>query len=393
MREQPLVARGVRAATREDGNTGQTRHSLPGNDPKSGAPMAGKGARHAGTVRFPEGLALSRRYGVPRSTEVQLVVRAVRCKGVAVICRGVAMGLLFPFASAVAGVGGFVAPPPAVPVATSPPAVAANANRFQASVATFGGKRQVMTSDGRRASAGQGNAELQFQVGQLYFRGNGVDKDEQEALRWYRRAAEQGHAEAQFMLGAALLLGWDAPLEGVKWLRRAASQGNEAAIEVLAYTHFTAAPVMTHTAPALRPDRQRAGHGDAVAQFNLAESFRTGNGVAANADEALQWYIRAAENNHVEAQLYLATVYGEGRIVPVDDEAVERWLRRAAGQGSAEGQYRLGTHLIDSSAAKVRAEGMRWLRQAADAGHEQARWELGRQESVAGQLTRAENWP
>jgi TPR repeat protein len=32
--------------------------------------------------------------------------------------------------------------------------------------------------------------------------GLGVDKDPQEAFRWFRLAADQGHAQAQFMAGS-----------------------------------------------------------------------------------------------------------------------------------------------------------------------------------------------
>ena len=34
-----------------------------------------------------------------------------------------------------------------------------------------------------------------------YENGNGVVKDEVEAVRYYKMAADQGHVDAQFMLG------------------------------------------------------------------------------------------------------------------------------------------------------------------------------------------------
>ena len=38
-------------------------------------------------------------------------------------------------------------------------------------------------------------------LGVMYANGRGVLKDEAEAVRWYRLAAEQGHAGAQYNLG------------------------------------------------------------------------------------------------------------------------------------------------------------------------------------------------
>ena len=49
--------------------------------------------------------------------------------------------------------------------------------------------------------AEQGYAAAQYNLGQMYYRGEGVPKDDKEAAKWYRRAVEQGLVEAQFNLG------------------------------------------------------------------------------------------------------------------------------------------------------------------------------------------------
>jgi SpoVK/Ycf46/Vps4 family AAA+-type ATPase len=46
-------------------------------------------------------------------------------------------------------------------------------------------------------AARQGHADAQYQLGQAYNGGNGVPKDQTEALKWYKKAAEQGHAAAK----------------------------------------------------------------------------------------------------------------------------------------------------------------------------------------------------
>ena len=56
-------------------------------------------------------------------------------------------------------------------------------------------------------SAEQGNASAQFNLGNMYRRGQGVKQDNFEAVKWYRKAAEQGNAKAQVLLGLAYLLG------------------------------------------------------------------------------------------------------------------------------------------------------------------------------------------
>ena len=49
--------------------------------------------------------------------------------------------------------------------------------------------------------AEQGLADAQFGLGLMYYKGEGVPKDDKEAVMWYRLAAEQGDAPAQVNLG------------------------------------------------------------------------------------------------------------------------------------------------------------------------------------------------
>ena len=52
-----------------------------------------------------------------------------------------------------------------------------------------------------RKAAEQNDAEAQNNLGLCYANGQGVAKDEVEAVKWYRKAAEQNYAEAQYNLG------------------------------------------------------------------------------------------------------------------------------------------------------------------------------------------------
>ena len=48
-----------------------------------------------------------------------------------------------------------------------------------------------------RKAADDGHAKAQFRLGESYATGKGVEqKDVNEAAKWYRKAAEQGHEEA-----------------------------------------------------------------------------------------------------------------------------------------------------------------------------------------------------
>ena len=49
--------------------------------------------------------------------------------------------------------------------------------------------------------AEQGDARAQYNLGDMYYFGQGVAQDYEEAVRWYRTAAEQGDVDAQYILG------------------------------------------------------------------------------------------------------------------------------------------------------------------------------------------------
>jgi len=61
--------------------------------------------------------------------------------------------------------------------------------------------RDAMRSPARaaascRKAAEQGNAAAQNSLGTIYRDGEGVAPDDEEAVRWYRKAADQGYGEA-----------------------------------------------------------------------------------------------------------------------------------------------------------------------------------------------------
>jgi len=83
-----------------------------------------------------------------------------------------------------------------------------------------------------RRAAEQGDADAQFELGQCYANGRGVEKDAKEAVAWYRKAAAQDSADAQHMLGVCYIAG-----KGVEkdvsqcltWFKKAAKQGHAGA--------------------------------------------------------------------------------------------------------------------------------------------------------------------
>ena len=68
----------------------------------------------------------------------------------------------------------------------------------------------------------------------LYYNGEGVPRQQFEALRLWRQAATQGHVESEFSLAEAYLSATAVPVdlaEAEKWMRKAARHGHPDAVE------------------------------------------------------------------------------------------------------------------------------------------------------------------
>ncbi len=122
-----------------------------------------------------------------------------------------------------------------------------------------------------------GRAEAKYNIGTMYYKGEGVKQNKKEAAEWLRKAAEEGFARAQFALSAMNFSGdgieQNIP-EGVKWMRKAAEKGF------------------------------------AEAQFRLGMMYINGDNVEKNRETGVMWVKKAARQGHVNAKK-LRTVRGE----------------------------------------------------------------------------------
>ena len=86
-----------------------------------------------------------------------------------------------------------------------------------------------------QSAAAGGDRDAMYQLGTRYERGRGVKKDQALAVQWYTKAGDAGLASAQYTLGEI----WEKGRLGVtkdkaralEWYRKAAAQGNKDAVE------------------------------------------------------------------------------------------------------------------------------------------------------------------
>ena len=77
--------------------------------------------------------------------------------------------------------------------------------------------------------AKKGFAKAQYNLGVMYEKGKGVEKNLNKAKKWFQFAAEQGLAKAQYNLGLIYGKGKGVDKDyskAIKWMTLAADQGN-----------------------------------------------------------------------------------------------------------------------------------------------------------------------
>ncbi|MDP6517429.1 MAG: tetratricopeptide repeat protein [Alphaproteobacteria bacterium] len=114
-------------------------------------------------------------------------------------------------------------------------------------------------------------------------------------------------------------------------------------------------------------------------QFQVANRFFEGFGVARDPAEAAKWFRRAAEQGHAEAQYILGSMSFRGQGVPQDHAEAVKWYRRAAEQGEARAQTNLGfMYELGQGVPRDHAEAVKWYRLAAEQGTARAQTNLAR---------------
>ncbi|WP_321871648.1 tetratricopeptide repeat protein [Paraburkholderia tropica] len=257
-----------------------------------------------------------------------------------------------------------------------------------------------------RKAAEQGSANGENSLAQCYEAGHGVERNETEAVVWYRKAAEHGLPVARAHLRTMFVRGQLKPVDddqGGKWWQglvqqaasesqsfsrayAAAAQGNADAEVELGIDYLTGVGVSKDRTQATFLFQQAAEQGQTEAQC-LASAIAASDddwAIPAETKHAADLCLNAANQGYADAQLVLGTFYTMGRGVPRDATQAVFWHRKAAEQGRPDAEYMLGyDYERGNGVPKDDAQSVIWLRKAADQGQSAAMFSLGIQASVA----------
>jgi hypothetical protein len=191
--------------------------------------------------------------------------------------------------------------------------------------------------------ADAGDRQAQYELGLEYEKGERLERDSGQALKWFSKAAEQWHGEALWKVGQAYLEGIPGvaacdPARAATWIKRAADKDIAEAFFPLGELYRVGVGVEQDLSRA-RDCYRTAGHkGNARGMLLAGQMFARGEGGEACFASAVWFLSRAADEHGLEeAELELGYVYQSRG----DVEQAQQWFQRAAEHGSREAAQQL----------------------------------------------------
>ncbi len=228
--------------------------------------------------------------------------------------------------------------------------------------------------DWMRRTARKGDPQAQFALGLLLDRGFGVPRGADEAVSWYRRAADAGHVAAQTQLGVAYYEGLGVPRDlsvAVQWYRQAARELSQ---RPYSETLVDSPEFSVFDAPEPAGWLKRI-----VGLARRGESYEAGLAAFQRGDYggALSQWSTLASDGDVRSQSKMSILYATGRGVPRDAREARRWAEAAIEQGSVEGMFVMGQLIATGAVAGSDSDALAWFQRAAELGHAPAQGKLG----------------
>jgi TPR repeat protein len=226
------------------------------------------------------------------------------------------------------------------------------------------------TVDEEMDAAGRGDRFAMQKLGVRYATGDGVTRDYEVAVYYFKRAAQLGDVHSKFNLAVSLEFGDGIERnlqEALALYREAADEGDVSAAYNLGNHYLKDDPGLASHYLAAAAAK---GHIDAM--LNLAWLLRS-DPVMRDEVAAAKWYLAAANSGDSRAQLHIGCMLDEGLGIQRDPYAALCWFRKAADQGNPVAQYNLALMLDLGQGGEVdRVGAVRWYEASAAQDYEWA---------------------
>jgi TPR repeat protein len=145
-----------------------------------------------------------------------------------------------------------------------------------------------------RARATAGDVVAQFSLAAMLYYGS---EDTPQAVEWFRKAAGHGYAPAEFQMGQLYEFGFGVQQDSsdaLNWYKKAADHGSAAGQRAVGDFYHKGRGVKADAAEAARWYRRAADGDDIRAQYQLGQMYFDGTGIPRDYVSAYMWFTLAA---------------------------------------------------------------------------------------------------
>ena len=237
-----------------------------------------------------------------------------------------------------------------------------------------------------------GFAEAYSDLGNLYFEGNGVEKDEKKAFEMYLKGAKAGDPIGMYNLGICYFWGDGTDIDLQKaafYHEKAAKAGLVEAMFDTGLNYVRGYGVSQNIKKALFWLEKAAEEDNSAALLELGNLYRDGEYVEKDLEKAFAYYQKGVALGDDRCKLCLSSFYEKGLVVDKDmekaktlcQEAYDWYYEQAVTENSDEAQFRLGC-IYDSGLPLIGidqdyVQAAEWYEKAAQNGMDAAQNNLG----------------
>ena len=182
---------------------------------------------------------------------------------------------------------------------------------------------------------------VEYYMGRMRLYGYGQLKNNTLAIRHFKLAAEHGFLPAQQIMGRYALLEEKNPEQALYWFKKAAEEDDLQAQMYCAAAYQFGVGVKQNSDIAKRYYIAAAKNGDSIAQYTVAQSFLESH-QSANKALSLIWLNKSVAQSNPEAQVMLGELYATGRYVDKDLNKARELVGLAVAQGYVPALYQMG---------------------------------------------------
>lgn len=243
------------------------------------------------------------------------------------------------------------------------------------------------------------NSYVQYRLGKMYLKGEGVKQDAEYGVRWLLKAIKQNNCYAQYLLGKAILKGEYLPTDNnlpldidvaVELLLKSSDQGNEFASYTLGRAFIEGDVLPQDTSAGFELLLKASERNCVPAWYLLGKMFYMEIGLSKDIDTAIYYFEKAVKGKNLFAAYQLGKIYSS-EAGHIDMNKAIDYFKIASQVQNSFAEYQLGKiYLYGSGIEKDYDIAMHYLHLSAEHGNqyaEQLLYSIQKQKNVVAAMT------